>query len=247
MNSDSEGGRPAPSGKRVAAREAERNARPGGSRMRNALKGIALTLAGCGALVGGAAAEDTARIHDQMRGRVLASVGIDSATAAAIREALRKDPQFDRLLKRYRRESLDAAGSGDLAEDAVQDTLLKIWQGRPEVFLLDHRDVIRYVRASARRNLWTGTDRARARCGASLEVEPGMHRDPGDYALSHDLLEQLLEELDETEQKVLAARLSGLRSQRDVAGEIGETRYAAATSGESLERKMRVLLRTDDD
>ena len=65
--------------------------------MRTALQGIALTLASC-AIAGAAVADETTRLHDEMRGRVLNAVSLDTVTAAALRNALRRDPEFERLL-----------------------------------------------------------------------------------------------------------------------------------------------------
>ena len=88
-------------------------------------------------------------------------------------------------------------------------------------------------------------ERAKARSGASLEIDPALDADPGAEALAVDLLERLVERLGPMERRVLEARLHGVHSQRDVAADLGETRYAAATSGANLERKVHALL--DDD
>lgn len=245
MNDDTasptdEGGKEIAQGGTGSPATAPNRGLPGGSRMRKAITGIALTLASCGMLSGSAAAEETVRLHAQVRARILNEVG--SLTADAIREALRQDPDFNRLLTRLRRESLDSAGRSDLAEDAAQDTLMKIWQGRPELFLLPHGDLVRYVRTAARRNLWTATARDRARSGSSLEVEPCDVADPADAAAALDLLDELIDRLDPMERQVLEQRAQGVISQRDTAAALGQTRYAATRIGDGLDRKALALL-----
>jgi len=198
------------------------------------LNGLVLTLAGIGLLSGPGLAEGP-RLHEGLRGRVLDSLGdIPGHAASDVRAALRDDPDFDRLLDYLRTHAAASVKRYDSGDDAVQQTLLKIWRGRPEVFLLPHDEIIRYLRSATGRNLLTEIGRSNARRGVSpLNIDPADARDPTPDADTQDLLDTLRERLDDTGREVLAARLEGHHSERKIAVATGLTRHAVgrATAG----------------
>lgn len=204
--------------------------------MRRTWKGLALTLAGCGALASPALADGTRELHQEVRERVLTQVG-GSRDARQLREALAGDPEFDRLLQRIRRVSLWPVHGDEDGEDAVQSALLKMWRGRPELFLLETEEVVRYLKVAARRNLITERSKVPQALGDADDEFSGGASDPVADALAQDLYDELLSRIDDEERAVLESRLDGVASQRDVAKRLGWTRYQAMRAGGDLERK----------
>lgn len=209
--------------------------------MRKTLKGIAITLAGCGALATPALADGTLELHQQVRERVLTQVGL-VRTPEELRDALAGDPEFDRLLARIRRHSMWPVRGDEDGEDAIQNALLKMWRGRPELFLLETEEVVRYLKVAARRNLITAHSKV-PRTFADGDDQQLESRDvgPDDEVLAADLYEQLTERLGAEELAVLESRLDGVSSQRDVAKHLGWSRYQAMRAGEDLERRAQSL------
>ena len=200
-----------------------------------ALNGLVLTLAGIGLLSGPGIANGP-RLHEGLRGRVLESLGETAPHAASdVRAALRGDPEFERLLDYLRTHAASVVARHTAGDDAVQQTLLKIWRGRPEVFLLPHDEILRYLRSATGRNLLTEIDRSNGRRGVHpLDVDPADHRDPVGDADTEDLLHALRNRLDGTERTVLDARLEGHHSERKIAAATGLTRHAVGRATEGI-------------
>lgn len=210
---------------------------------RDAINRLVLTVAGVGLLSGSGAASPR-ELHDQLRNRVLESIGqVSDCCPAAVRAALERDPGFGPLLESYRRRALAAVRSHPEAQDAVQETLLKVWRGRPDVFLESHDDVLRYLKTATRRNLYTGIrEAAQNRNGELAQQAWTKEGDPADVALSEDLLAALSARLDPRDFQVLEAYLDGRDSQRRIAGALGLSRYAVGQSTERIGKELRTLL-----
>lgn len=199
------------------------------------LNGLVLTIASIGMLSGPGLA-DGQRMHEGLRSRVLESLGETSAHAASdVRDALRDDPEFERLLDYLRTRAGSSVNRHAAGDDAVQQTLLKIWRGRPEVFLLPHDEIIRYLKSATGRNLLTEIDRSNARLGVGpLNIDPADDRDPARDADTEDLLHTLRNRLDDTGRTVLEARLEGHHSERKIAAATGLTRHAVGRATEGI-------------
>jgi len=210
--------------------------------MRQTLKSVALTLASCGALATPALAQPLESVHDEVRARVCAEIRDPEAAADEVRERLREDPMFGRLLEHFRKSSLRGAPSVPGAEDAAQETLLKIWKGRPSVFLRPHAEVLRYLKSATRKNLWTDQRRSKAAAGPEDLAPATSSPDATDSTAAQDVLETLRENLDREDREVLESRLRGAGSDREVAGELGRTRYSVVRSGEQIERALAALI-----
>ena len=210
--------------------------------MRKTIQNVALTLASCGALAAPAVAGSLEQAHDDLRTRIRAEVKDPDADADEVRARLRDDPAFDRLLEHFRKASLAGAPPVDGAEDAAQETLLKMWKGRPGVFLRPHDEVVRYVKSATRRNLWTATDRAKKTVEREAQVESTEPIGPAATAEAHDLLESLVARVDRQSRDVLDHRLSGFRSVRSIANDLDRTRHSVDRSDEQIETTMAVLL-----
>lgn len=208
--------------------------------MRKTLKGLAF-IAGCGALANPALADGTRELHQEVRSRVLTQVGT-TRTAQQLRDALSGDPEFNRLLSRIRRHSLWPVRGDEDGEDAIQNALLKMWKGRPELFLLETEEVVRYLKVAARRNLITAHSKVP---NTLAEGEDGRLESaaigPAEEAVAADLYDQLTERISDDEQAVLESRLDGILSQRDVAKHLGWSRYQAMRAGDDLERRAESL------
>jgi RNA polymerase sigma factor (sigma-70 family) len=201
--------------------------------MRDVLNKLVLTVAGLGLLSGSAAAGTAA----------------PTTSPAAVRAALERDPDFGRRLEVYRRRALAGVRTHPEAQDAVQETLLKVWKGRPDLFLKDAEEVVRYLRTATRRNLATNV-RKSAGPGTQpvqgtadlLEPTPAPVDDPSDEVASAELLEQLTERLEPPDREILAAYLDGSPSQRQIARSLGLTRYAVSAATERIGDELRALL-----
>jgi RNA polymerase sigma factor (sigma-70 family) len=220
--------------------------------MRTALHRLLLTLAGAGVL-SGAATADPAALHQELRGRVLGAVGEDAdGKAEAVRDALHADPAFEPLLEVFRRQALSAVAHHPEGADAVQDALLKVWKGRPQVFLQDSDSVARYLRSAARRNLLTRIDRAsgRGRLRPADVAEP--HRtpvgseEPTGAAELADLVDALAARLDGDELRVLERYLAGEESQRAIGRDLGLSRHAVDRCTGRIARELAALLDPGD-
>lgn len=214
--------------------------------MRGALNGLFLTLAGVGFLSGSAMA-DGPRLHEEVRGRVAASLGAPSTwTAESVREALRNDPSFEGLIQYLRARTGRGVRRHDGGDDAQQDALLKIWRGRPEIFLKPHEEVLKYLRTANGRNLLTEIDKSSSRRAAPLTegMDPPttFRDDPTATVEAMDLVRELHDRLDDTERAVLEARLDGNASERAIARSTGMTRHAVAQAMEGVHRKLNVLI-----
>jgi len=213
--------------------------------MRHALNGLFLTLAGVG-LLSGSAVADGPRLHEEIRNRVTSSLGSQVPTAEAIREALRNDPAFDRLIGYLRaRTGTGVRGHGS-GEDAQQDALLKIWRGRPQILLKPHEEVLRYLRAANGRNLLTEIDKSSSKRSVPLidGLDPAatVRDDPTASYEAMDLVKALHDRLDANQRDVLEARLEGHRSERSIARATGLSRHIVAQALESVHRELNVLL-----
>ncbi|MEE2711975.1 MAG: hypothetical protein VX913_04300 [Planctomycetota bacterium] len=207
------------------------------------LNGLVLTLAGIG-LLSGPGLADGPRLHEGLRSRVLDALG-DSATRAAsdVRAALRDDPDLDRLLDYLRTRAAASVKRHDAGDDAVQQTLLKVWRGRPDVFLLPHDETIRYLRSATGRNLLTEIDRTNARRGVgTINIDPADNREPAWNTDTQDLVDTLRDRLDEAGQRVLDARLQGHHSERKIAAATGLTRHAIGHATRGITSALSELL-----
>jgi RNA polymerase sigma factor (sigma-70 family) len=214
------------------------------------LNRIALALAGLGLLTGSAAGADApARLHDEIRNRIIDRFGVEEASPDAVRDALDSDPDFGLLLEYYLEKSLNGLRNSRHADEALQETLLKIWKGRPHIFLKPHDEVIKYFQTSARHNLYTELRKAntlkekQGRQQVDLaEVPQTLTRDPAEEAADRDLYEALASHLDRTELDVLDAFLSGTPSQRRIAGELGLSRYTVSQAVARIKEVLQHLL-----
>lgn len=215
--------------------------------MRDVIHRLVLTLAGAG-LLAGSATSSPRELHEVVRARVTESLALrDEGSAEAVRDALRRDPAFERLLESLRKTALAAVRSHPEAQDAVQETLLKIWRGRPQIFLEDHENTVRYFRTATKRNLLTAIQRAAGPvrkgegCEAAEELASA-DRDPGDSVASRDLIAELSTRLSPEERDVLDALAGGESSQRRIAEALGKSRYAVACATARIGRELRTLL-----
>jgi RNA polymerase sigma factor (sigma-70 family) len=213
------------------------------------LNRIALALAGLGLLTGSAGADIPAKLHDEVRHRIIEKIGVDDVSADAVRAALGEDPDFELLLEYYFERSLNGFRSSHHADDALQQTMMKIWKGRPQIFLRPHDEVVKYLQTSAKRNFFTEISKIaslRDRTGnQQIDVEEISHPricDPAEEAATRDLYNELVSRLSRTEQEVLEVFLSGTSSQRKIAGEMGISRYAVSQSIENIKQELRALL-----
>lgn len=215
--------------------------------MRKTFKQLALTLAGVGMFAGAASStlEEPARLHDRLRSRVSARIGPqESVSSSVLRDALQADPDFSRLLEFFWRASLNSLRGSNLSEDATQQTLLKVWKGRPQIFLQSYDEVMRYIRVAARRNLATEIHRksrfGQDGLGDPLAFERIPDREtsgPVEGAVAMDLVDQISARISTEDRPVLAALLEGHRSVRRLAARAETTRYRA---GKSLEKILEV-------
>lgn len=215
--------------------------------MRDVIHRLALTVAGAG-LLAGTAASSPRELHEVVRARVTESLALrDEGSPEAVREALQRDPAFDRLLESLRQAALAAVRSHPEAQDAVQETLLKIWRGRPEIFLEEHEHTVRYFRTATKRNLATAIQRAagpgrRNGDGEYAQELPSGDRDPADVVASDDLLAELSARLGPEECAVLHSYTAGESSQRRIAEALGESRYAVGRATARIGKELRTLL-----
>jgi RNA polymerase sigma factor (sigma-70 family) len=215
--------------------------------MRDVIHRLVLTLAGAG-LLAGTASSSPRELHEVVRARVTESLALrDEGSAEAVREALRKDPAFDRLLESLRKAALAAVRSHPEAQDAVQDTLLKIWRGRPQIFLEEHENTLRYFRTATKRNLLTAIQRTagpgkRGDASELAEDLPGRDRDPLDSVASRDLMAELSARLGPDELDVLAMYADGESSQRRIGEALGKSRYAVGQATTRIGKELQVLL-----
>ena len=215
--------------------------------MRDAIHRLVLTLAGAGLLAGSTTASPR-EVHEGVRARVTQSLALrDEASSAAVRKALRSDPGFERLLESLRKSALAAVRSHPEGPDAVQETVLKIWRGRPEIFLEEHENTVRYFCTAAKRNLATAIHRAAGpgRRGGDGELanEPDRgDRNPDKLAASRDLLAELSARLGPEECEVLDAYSAGESSQRRIAEALGRSRYAVGRATARIGQELRTLL-----
>ena len=215
--------------------------------MRDVIHRLVLTLAGAG-LLAGSASSSPRELHEMVRARVTQSLALrDEASAEAVREALRSDPAFERLLESLRKSALAAVRSHPEAQDAVQETLLKIWRGRPEIFLEEHENTVRYFCTAAKRNLVTAIQRAagpgrRAGDGELAEQLASDDQDPADDVASGDLLAELSARLGPEECAVLDFYTAGESSQRRIAEALGESRYAVGRATARIGKELQALL-----
>ncbi len=221
--------------------------------MRRMIHSLAWTIAGCGLLAGSAAFADSLRSHDDVRARVLATVGSEWADAERIRAALREDPDFSRLLEYFRQRALQSLRHSSLAEDAVQETFMKTWKGRPEIFLKDHDEVVRYLRGAARKNLLTlirrsglPGGRATATAEPSADLADQRSVDPLAEPAARELLERLQQRLGHAERQVLSLRLAGTRSTRALAQATGASRHEARRLEEKIAQEWRRMVGGSD-
>lgn len=219
--------------------------------MGRVINAIAVTLVGCGILAASGTLEDSRKLHDEVRGRARAQseMGLAAWDADAIRAALRDDPAFAGLLEELRRRTLAWVRNPRYGEDAFQETLLKTWKGRPELFLKGHDELLRYLRSATRNNLLTllGKDPrpagTKAAGPADLdEVADARTEDPLEATADADLLHRLVERLGPAEKAVLESRLSGAKSDRGVAAATGASRYAVGRASENIRRELGRLL-----
>lgn len=217
--------------------------------MRKILKRIALALTGLGLVSGSAVADAPNRLHDEVRNRILNEVSVDHVTPHALRAALGSDPDFGLLVEYYGQRSLEAIPRSLHARDAVQETMLKIWKQRPQIFLRPHDEVVRYFKTSARHNLLTEIKKAAARkeTGNDPSSDPAeapqtQHSDPAEEAAGRDLYHELASRLTPTDLDVLDAYLSGAHSRRRIAAEAGISRYAAGRSMEKIKQLLETLM-----
>lgn len=217
--------------------------------MSKALNGIVLTLAGIGLLTGpGAAGAAPERLHADLRARVLDDLG-DPADhpPEAIRTALKNDPDFAPVVAHHTRKALDGVRRHPSGEDALQETLLKIWKGRPGIFLKPHDEVVRYLRASTGRNLCTNIQRA-GRTGAAtperqaLAEAAATDHDPTSDPITDDLLTALRTRLDPVAREVLRVRIDGHQTERTIATVTGLTRYSIARATDRIHAELADLL-----
>ncbi len=200
--------------------------------MRDVLNRLVLTVAGLGLLAG-----------------ALPASGSETCSPAAVREALQRDPGFGKRLESYRRRALAGFRSHPEADDAVQETLQRVWKGRPGLFLEAGDEVVRYLRAATRRNLATeirksagpgvrpvnGTDQLLEGCSTRAE-------DPAEIVASEQLLEALAARLEPRDLEILEAYLDGATSQRGIARSLGLTRYAVSSATARIGDELRALL-----
>jgi DNA-directed RNA polymerase specialized sigma24 family protein len=211
--------------------------------MGSRIKGVALALAGLGLLTTGIVGKDNARlVHEQMRTRILALVGGEQVARDEVRAALRGDPDFDRLLAYHRKRLLQGKRIPDLAEDAAQATLYKIWKGSPEIFLRDHDVVERYMSVAMKRNFATEMKRASARPDESVE-ELGLttEDESAEATEARDLWDALNARCAPEEREVLRRQLDGARSVREIAEQTGLTRYTVHRSSKKLADRLERL------
>ena len=209
--------------------------------MRKVINRAMLTLASVGLLTAGGAAS-LKGLHETVRGRVLGSMGHTTAgTPTSVRAALRKDPDFDELLESHTRRVLATVRRHPEAEDAVQETMLKVWRGRPDLFLKTHDDVVRYLSVAAKRNLATciqkTTGRGRSITNGNeelIDVTRSPDAGPDAVAGSDDLIATLVSRLEPGDSDVLDAYLEGHKSQRSVAVALGISRHAVNQATERI-------------
>jgi RNA polymerase sigma factor (sigma-70 family) len=210
---------------------------------------MALALAGLGLLTGAAQADVPSKLHDEVRHRVIDEVGVEEISADAVRTALGRDPDFGLLLEYYQERTINGFRSANHAEDAVQETLLKIWKGQPQLFLKPLDEVLRYFQTSIKHNFITQItketnhrERWESKAGEVAEFSQASFRDPAEEAASKDLFDELASRLSRSDLDVLEAYLSSPSSQRKIAQEIGISRYAASRSTERVKEVLRNLL-----
>ncbi|MFH0944330.1 MAG: hypothetical protein V2A76_03955 [Planctomycetota bacterium] len=204
--------------------------------MRRTLKNLALTVAGCGSLAAPA-------FTHEVCAPVAEVVGEAAPSADSVRAALCEDAGFDRLFERIRREALPSSNLARHGEDSLQEALLKIWQGRPELFLMGPDELVRYLRTATRRNAITLAAKDRTEALEPSEVAATRSGGPAREAEALDLLEELSARLEPPEQETLQCLLRGIHTPRDLAKELGRTRYATAQSLDQIERELDRLMR----
>jgi DNA-directed RNA polymerase specialized sigma24 family protein len=201
--------------------------------MRDVLNKLVLTVAGLGLLSGSAAASGT----------------VEAPSPAAVRAALQKDPEFGSRLETFRRRALAAVRSHPEAQDAVQETLLKVWRGRPDLFLKGADEVVRYLRTATRRNLATNVRKSAGPGTQSmngtadlLDGTAAEAEDPLESVASEELLPPLTARLAAADLPILEAYLDGATSQREIGRRLGLTRYAVGAATARIGDELRALL-----
>jgi RNA polymerase sigma factor (sigma-70 family) len=217
--------------------------------MRKILNRITLALAGLGLLTGVAGADFPAKLHDEVRHRVINGVGSDQISDDALRTALGKDPDFGLLLEYYLERCLNTSQDTHHADDAFQQTILKIWKGRPQIFLKPHDEVIKYFKTSTKHNYFTEIRKAAVRNKKREMDQPDMAEiagplssNPAEEAATRDLHDKLVSRLSQSDLDVMDAYLSGTNSQRKIADALGISRYAVRRSTENIQEELLALL-----
>ena len=217
--------------------------------MRKILNRITLALAGLGLLSGVAGADFPAKLHDEVRHRVINEVGSDQISDDVLRTVLGKDPDFGLLLEYYLERCLNTVKDSHHADDASQQTILKIWKGRPQIFLKPHDEVIKYFKTSTKHNFFTEIRKAAVWNEKREMDQPDMTEiagplssNPAEEAVARDLHDALVSHLSPIDLDVLDAYLSGTRSQRKIAEALGISRYAVRQSTEIIQQELHDLL-----
>jgi|GEM_PF-2347553 len=224
----------------------------GGMSMRKTFTRIAVALAGLGLFAAAGGADAPTRLHDEVRSRILNEIGEEHDSGDVVRRALANDPEFGLLLEYFLETSQDALRRFHHSDDAVQETILKIWKGQPQIFLKSHDEVIKYFKTSTKHNAITAIKKANNRkelVGAGRsdssefsEVPGSWRQDPAEEAAQHDLFDELSSRLSPTDLEVLEAYASGASSQRDISKIVGISRYAAGQSTENIRHALQTLL-----
>lgn len=216
--------------------------------MDRVFKTIALTIVGCG-LLAAYDLDDRRLARDEVRAVVCAELDRDRSSADAVRATLRAQPGLAARLEALRRRTLASIRDARFGEDAFQETLLKTWKGRPEMFLKGDDELLRYLRTATRRNVMTLAKRsspARTRTQSDDPVLDAVadvrETNALDAVAGSDLLSRLTERLGAREREVLAARLRGATSDRQVAAASGISRYAAGQATARIRRELTRLL-----
>ena len=213
--------------------------------MRKTLKLLALTVAGCGSLAVPGLTQEASALIDEVRPGITEVAAGGSFSSDAVREALLEDPDFDGLFERLRRETLPTSNLARHGEDSLQEALLKIWRSRPELFLMDQDELVRYLRTATRRNAITLAAKDRSETLEPAEIAATRTGGPASEAEALDLLEALSARLGSQEQEVLKSLLCGTHTVRDLARELGRTRYAIGRSLDQIEKELNQLIHSE--
>ncbi len=217
--------------------------------MQKILNRIALAVAGLGLITGAASASTPALLHEEVRHRIISEVGVEEVSPDVLREALGKEPFFELLLEFFLERSATVYPRSSLADDAFQETMLKIWKGQPRIFLKPYDEVVRYLQTATKHNLITEFNKERTRKGKEQQGPAGtevsartLSGDPLAEAAAGDLYDRLASVIVEDDVAVLDAYLAGTRSQRQIAETLGVSRYAVNRSTENIQQALLTLL-----